>query len=118
MKKRLNIVTLVAMFFTTSMLTGCGDSDNVKTEFGVWDVSVRPQALTIAVGETAQLSVFVDAHWGGPKWESGWESSNPSVADLDNSLVTGVSPGRTTITHWVDDKSASCELTVVAAKEK
>ena len=44
-----------------------------------------------------------------------WESSNTSVATVENGVVTAVGAGSTTIKATVDGKSAECSVTVNAA---
>ena len=45
-----------------------------------------------------------------------WSSSDPSVAAVKDGVVTALSPGAATITATVEDKSASCQVTVRRAK--
>ena len=42
-----------------------------------------------------------------------WQSSNPSVATVNNGSVTGVTPGAASITATIDGKSASVNVTVI-----
>jgi hypothetical protein len=70
-------------------------------------VTISPSPLTVAAGATAQLTYSVRDQAGASMSPSQhaaptWQSANPSVATVSSSgLVTGGSPGSTTITITV-----------------
>ena len=115
MKKALIILALAALSFVSATLSGCGDKGQ-PFEVIVHELSLSPQAITIEVGETVHITIY-NYTTNGSRLFSKWTTSNPRVANLDNGDVMGVTPGSTTITFTLGDKSASCEVTVVDPAE-
>ena len=85
---------------------------------GSHSVSVQSIALdqsdvTINKKNTLQLTATV-APQNATKKSVTWTSSNPDVATVDTTgKVTGIGAGATTITATADQKTATCEVTVV-----
>ncbi len=84
-----------------------------STETPTYSVSISP--AEIMVGEMASLSVS-----GGGYQLVSWESSDSSVASVDNGVVTGIGAGMATITATVtasdgSTQRPSCTVTVKAA---
>ena len=79
-------------------------------------VSLNKSETTLTVGGTAQLTATVTPT-NATNQNVTWESSNPSVATVDESgKVTAVAPGEATITVTTEDgsKTANCAVTVYA----
>jgi len=78
-------------------------------------VSLDKTSLTIVKGESAQLTATVTpADAAAPVV---WKSSDENIAVVSEGKVTAVNAGKAVITASVDDKSASCEVTVVIPSE-
>ena len=78
-------------------------------------VSLDKTSLTIVKGESAQLTATVTpAEATAPVV---WASSDENIAVVSEGKVTAVNAGKATITASADDKSASCEVTVVIPSE-
>ena len=79
-------------------------------------VVVSPVADTVPVGDTVRLAAEVsDANGHAVVGEGllAWSSSDPAVATVDESgLVSGVAPGKTTITAVSAAVQATAEITV------
>ena len=66
-------------------------------------LSLNKTEVTIAVGETAQLTANLDVTWA---------SSNEAVATVDAGLVKGIAAGEANITAKAGDQTAVCKVTV------
>ena len=80
----------------------------------VTGVELSESSLTLDVGGTKTLTATVYPSDATDKSVS-WESSDPTVAKVENGLVTALKPGSTTITATANDgsgKSATCSVTV------
>ena len=88
-------------------------SEDVKA---VSEVSITEQTVSLKKGETIKLGKEIKPE-NAIKMPVTWESSDPSVATVEEGTVTAVNAGTATITVTVGGKSASCEVTVVE-KEK
>src|SRR5437764_4822488 len=78
-------------------------------------VSVTPPALSVAPGQTVQLTAnALDASGTVLSgWTMSWTSSNPAVALVDGSgLVTGVAAGPATITATSGGQTGTAAVTV------
>ena len=78
-------------------------------------IAVSPTSLTLAEGETGQLTAIVPDDADNKTVE--WSSNNTAVATVDqDGKVTAVAQGKATITVMATDgsnASATCEITVV-----
>ena len=74
-------------------------------------VTLDKTSLTLAVGETAQLTATVKPDNATDKTVT-WTSSDESVAKVDNGRVTAVKSGNASITAKCGDKTAECAVTV------
>ncbi len=74
-------------------------------------VTLDKTTLSLAVGETAQLTATVKPDDATDK-NVMWTSSNESVAKVDNGKVTAVMSGNATITAKCGGKTAECVVTV------
>ena len=85
--------------------------------YKVTGVTLSETTLTLEVGDTATLAATVTPT-NATNQNVTWESSNPSVATVDESgKVTAVASGEATITVTTADgsKTANCDVTVNAA---
>ena len=79
-------------------LVACDDVDPLPPAPQVISVTVVPQTVQLAVGQTASLAATVIGDAGLTDRTVTWSSSNPSIATVDaNGVVRGVSAGQTTI---------------------
>ncbi len=106
------------------------DGVNVEAEYSAGKVTIQatgpvlPSSITLATdsaeleeGDTLSLTATVLPEEAEDRTVK-WESSDPSVATVEDGLVTAVAPGTATITatsNADDSVSAVCEITV---KEK
>ena len=74
-------------------------------------VTLDKTALSLAVGETAQLTATVKPDDATDK-NVAWTSSDASVAKVDNGKVTAVKSGKATITAKCGGKTAECAVMV------
>ncbi len=73
-------------------------------------------ALSLDIGATATLAATVLPEDATDKTVT-WTSSDPTVATVDNGIVTAVAAGTTTITAAAGDQSATCSVTVKAEEQ-
>lgn len=79
----------------------------------VTGVSLNKSETTLNVGGTAQLTATVTPT-NATNQNVTWESSNPSVATVDESgKVTAIAPGEATITVTTEDGSKTATCTVI-----
>lgn len=89
------------------MASGCEKPADIAIE----SVSVEPETLSLAVGETYALSVSVFPE--DAQETVSWSSSAADVASVDNSgTVTAMAAGEAVITVTAGGKSADCSVTV------
>lgn len=107
MSKIKSIITAFAVMLPF-LFTSC-DKD-VK----VSGVQITPEEVTLGIGETQKLTVTVEPSDATDPTYS-LESSDPSVAAVQNDVVTAVAPGEAVITATTTDGSlkATCKVTVV-----
>lgn len=103
-----------------------GRGENAAKYFQVafWDykpvtkVSLDNGKLGLTVGESKTLAATVSPKNASNKYVS-WSSSKETIATVNSEgKVTGVAPGEATITvtSWSNNRTATCEVTVTAAK--
>lgn len=109
MSKIKSIITAFAV--TLSFLfTSCDKDVNVS------GVQIAPEEVTLGIGETQKLTVTVEpSDATDPAYSL--ESSDPSVAAVQNDVVTAVAPGEAVITATTTTTDgslkATCKVTVV-----
>ena len=82
------------------------------TNVPVTDVHIKPQYLTINMGETYQLELDIYPNNATDKTGT-WSSDNAGVATVANGIVTGRGPGIASVTYKVSNGlSATCKVTV------
>ncbi len=112
------LVTGIAVGSVTISATSEGRSGTASVSVlpvPVASLTVTPQAASIIVGATRQLTVTVSDADGNPLTGRTvvWTSSDPTRATVSTSgLVTGVAVGSATVTATCEGKSASAEVTV------
>ena len=76
---------------------------------------VTPSAANVEVGKTLQLTVVFQPQNATATVE--WLSEDPTIATVENGLVTAVKEGKTNIFATVGSLQAKSEITVVASSE-
>ncbi|HJA98721.1 MAG TPA: Ig-like domain-containing protein [Candidatus Alistipes avicola] len=107
--------TLLTAWVLACTLVGgisCNDSeeDVVRTT-----IMLDATEFSLEVGQTRTLEVTVTPDTEGVTIE--WNSSNPSVATVQEGVVTAVAVGDATITANVGEAQASCQVTVTAQSD-
>jgi len=97
-----------AMFVVVTMISAVFFSSCGKIK----SVTLNKTTLTLEAGDSETLLLIVtpvDA-----EYTAIWESSNNNVVTVTNKgKVTAVSPGTATVTVTVENKTASCKITVI-----
>ena len=75
-------------------------------------VTLDKTSLSLAVGETAQLTATVSPDDATDKNVS-WTSSDELIAKVENGKVMAIKSGKATITAKCGDKTAKCVVTVI-----
>ena len=93
---------------------GCSDDENERHSVRVERVSLVPTELALAPEETARLnfSVFPD---NAVIETVTWSSSDPTIAAVEEGLVTAKATGTATVSVTVDGVQASCTVSVARA---
>jgi hypothetical protein len=111
-KKKLQLVSAFATLFLFAVGVGCSGFFVDPTLTGI---AVGPQA-TISEASTVQMSAVGTYNDGSSKTVSSglfWSSSATTIATISSSgLVTGVSPGQSTITASAGTVTGSTTITV------
>ena len=110
-------------FNFTAKATNDGGSDSKELSITIGEqtnvpvnrVSLNKTSTTLTVGGTETLTATVAPDNATDKTVT-WTSSNPSVATVENGVVTAVAPGTAVITVTTQDgnKTATCTVTVTA----
>ena len=95
----------------TAKSGSCIAECTVSASVDVGSVTLDKTSLSLAVGETAQLTATVKPDDATDKNVT-WTSSDESVAKVDNGRVTAVKAGKATITAKCGGKVAECSVTV------
>ncbi len=108
---------ILGLFIMTILLAVSCKEDNDEPEaVKVESISLSETSLSLEEGKTATLTATVLPDDAADKTVS-WTSSDAAIATVDeNGQVTAVKAGKATITATTTDgnKSATCEITVVA----
>ena len=93
------------------LLVSCGKY------YGVKRFEIRQRLLVMDVKEERKLDWIVEpeSYAHDASYDIRWSSSDPSVVDVDfrDGLAKAISVGTCTITARLEDKRATCEITVV-----
>lgn len=94
---------------------GCGDGPSGPVP--VATVVVKPDPVTVGVGETMQLSAVAQDQAGNPLSDRNitWASLNSTIASVTGGVVQGVSEGTTDVSAVVDGKTGTVAVTVTPA---
>ena len=79
----------------------------------VTNISLNQTSASLKAGETVTLSATVSPDDATDKTVT-WATTDATVATVDNGVVTAKKVGTATITAKAGDKTATCEITVVA----
>ena len=96
----------------------CTVTVNAKV-YPVTSVTLNQTSATLTEGETLTLSATVNPETATNKNVT-WSTSDPSVATVDNGVVTAIKAGTATITVTTEDggKTATCTVTVNAKQNE
>lgn len=95
----------------TAKSGSCVAECTVTISVDVESVTLDKTTLSLAVGETTQLTATVKPDDATDK-NVNWISSDESIATVANGKVTAVKSGKATITARCGDKTAECAVTV------
>ncbi len=114
MKPRTVLVAALASLAAAVLFTACPPPVNPDSAVAVESVSLDKASLSLAVGETGQLTATVTPA-GATDTRVTWSSSDEAVATVsETGLVTAKAAGSATVTVKTTDggKSAACAVTV------
>jgi len=105
-----------ALLLALAPLVACDDEaiTEPRTGLGSEAMSISPSQVYLQVGDLVALRI------SGVSTQplANWTSEHPEIASVVvGGLVTGLLPGRTTITAYVGDQSASVPVIVYARPE-
>ena len=83
----------------------------VKKTIPVRSIILEQSSASLIEGDTLTLSVIVNPDNADDKTVT-WETSDATVAIVDNGVVIAVAPGTATITATAGGKQATCNITV------
>lgn len=106
--KKYWLILLLTIFALTCVFTACDtEKDPTPTPTDV-SITLDKTELSMAMGQTTNLI----ANISGTDKVATWTSSNNDVATVSNGKITAIADGSATITATIEDKSASCTVTV------
>ena len=103
MNKKIYTILLILVLIT-AVFTACAPNEESSDAF-----TISQDNATLVVGTTLTLTTQ------NQKESVSWTSSNPSVATVENGVVTAISYGSAEIVATSGDESAKCIVTVVFA---
>lgn len=110
----------ISQFGNNNELNNSGKYVNIKkTDADViypQAVTLLPNTMNLQVGDTAKYELVISPA-NATKKQLTWNNSNPSVAYINNGVVTALSPGVTTIQCVTENKKAS-SITVYVSERK
>lgn len=84
----------------------------IPKQGGVESITLNKTEITLLKGKTETLTANLTPE-GVTGYTITWTSSNPSIATVENGVITAISRGSTTITAEVDGQTATCVVAVV-----
>ncbi|HEV8433394.1 MAG TPA: IPT/TIG domain-containing protein [Thermoanaerobaculia bacterium] len=100
---------------TATNAAGLSATSAVTVQSALSQLAVAPPSLSVDQNATGQLSAigtYADGSTADVTASATWVSSAPSIATVNGGVVTGVSPGTTTITATLGSLAASATVTV------
>lgn len=88
----------------------CGGK-TAECQLTVWTFAVEPTSQTVAVGDDFTITAKIEPDGFNPGTIT-WTSADDDVATVTDGTVTGVAPGKTTVTAECGEATAACEVTV------
>ncbi len=117
MKNLMKCTAILAAVFLAFGFASCKtNSDDDSGTIAVTSVELNKTSTSIGVGEKETLTATVKPDNATDKSVT-WTSSNTDVASVDKGVVTAVAEGTATITAKAGDKTATCTVTVTAARQ-
>ena len=107
----MNRIVSFSLTAATLMLLATSCQKTKEKEIPVASVGLNRVSLTLVTGETETLIATVLPENATDK-SIRWNSSSPTVAKVEEGVVTALSEGTTTITAFASRKMASCLVTV------
>ena len=116
------MIAMMAVVFSVAMFASCSDDDEGGNGDGNGDtisvesVTLTPNTLNLKVGETATLDVTITPA-NATDTTVVWDTSDETIATVENGVVTAVAEGSATITvraNGGEDITATCSVTVAA----
>lgn len=89
---------------------------HVEVTVPVTDITLNKEKITLNVDATFTLTATVTPNDATDKTVT-WASEDPSVAKVENGVVTGLSAGKTYVKATAGEVTKSCEVTVVVPVE-
>ena len=123
MKKNVKILAVLLSLITVFSLTGCQDNDNKGSDIENSSSTESPESVSVSLDQTAvslteDETITLKAMASNGKSVS-WASDNPTVATVSaTGKVIAKRTGVAIITAAIGSSSATCMVTVIAAKEK
>lgn len=123
MKKNIKIFTIILSLIMLFSLSCCKENDHEEQSSGTSSESVLPEGVAIEISKSAitlteDEMVVLTATANNGKAVN-WDSDNPTVAIVSSTgKVIAKQVGSATITAAIGSATASCVVTVIAAKEK
>ena len=123
MKKNVKILAVLLSLITVFSLTGCQDNNNKGSDIENSSSTESPESVSVSLDQTAvslteDETITLKAMASNGKSVS-WASDNPTVATVSaTGKVIAKRTGVAIITAAIGSSSATCMVTVMAAKEK
>jgi len=105
---------MIVCFALAVGFIGCDKDKDNNNDVAVTGVSLDKAILTLEVGETETLTATI-APSDATNKNVTWNSDKPTIATVENGIVTAVAEGTATITVTTKDggKTAICTVTVI-----
>ena len=107
--RNLLVLATLGMFVLGSCESNTPDTPDTIPVTGI---TLNESSVSLMVGDTWQLTAEIQPENADNRTVS-WESSDNGTATVDESgLITAIAVGEAVITATVEDKSATCKVTV------
>ncbi len=108
---RKKICGLLMLFVALFATVGCGDHEPKNVVIEVVNISLDKDEISLTVGQKVTLQAKISPDNATDK-QIKWESSNTSVATIDNGVIEALAPGTTEIVALCGNVSAKCKVQV------